>query len=409
MVKFEKTVVSEGKISQWNEQTKQFEIVEVTKDRIEKLKENFQKQLDLGMKIPAPWKHDFNVTTLTTGSNGLLEDSSINAGFWEGVKVKTLKDGRKALACVIDVPGDLKDSNTPAGKISKSVKDVSIYTRKNVPITSGVDKQEFLDEGIMHIALVTHPIELNQENFNLLQENDGCLVMSNMVEESEVEEPEDTDTTDLSQLINDLQTVCKLYLPQDTTIDSLAKNLSIAVNQYKLINDDTSNPDSESYNVEPLLMSQFEPSQIESIIKSGATNPKTGKPFAKEDFASSTPAPSQEQIQNALVMSAMQSNLQADRRKQYRTRIDQLVATNRTTKAFADSKLYPEADNYTLQFSNNQIVEPVIETLIMSLESLPAPTPVSDSSNPLVMSLSDLSDADATTIKNQAAYMAKLV
>ena len=416
MVKFAKTIVSEGKIRQWNENTKQFEIVEITKERIESLKENFQKQLNLGMKIPAPWKHDFNVTTLTTGENGLLEDSSINAGFWEGVKVKTLKDGRKALDCIIDAPGDLNDPNTPAGKISKSVKDVSIYTRKNIPITSGVEKEEFLNEGIMHIALVTHPIELNQENFSVLQENEGYLVMSNMAEEpeessneSEPEELEDSTNNSLTQLVNDLREVCKLYLPATTTIDNLVENLSIAVNQCKLMNDNTSSPDSETYNVEPLLMSQFEQSQIEAIVKSGAVNPKTGKVFAKEDFASQASQPTQTQVQNDLVMSALQSNIQNDRRKNYRTRIDQLVATQRTTKAFADTKLYPEAENYTLQFADNKIVEPVIESLIMSLESIPAPEKSSEEYRPLVMSHSDLSTADEEAIKKQAAYMASIV
>lgn len=411
MVKFEKTIVQEGKFRQWNEQTKKYEMVDVTPDRLDKLRANFKKQLDLGMKIPAPWKHDFNITALSTGDNGLLDDSSANAGFWEDLEVKTLSNGKKGLVGVIDVPGDPKDATTPAGKVGTSVKDTSIYTRKNLPITSGVDKEEFLDEGVMHIALVTHPIELGQENFKLLQENDAHLVMSNMVNESESEsensetkemESQEDGASPLNQLINDLRDTCNLYVPPNTTIDNFVENLSIAVNQYKLLNTETPNSDPDSFEVEPLLMSHLNPAQVDALITAKVVNPVTNKPYAKEDFA---PAQSQQDLKDQLIMSAMQNSMQGDRRKAYRGRIDSLVASGRTTKAFAEQKLYPQADSYVLQFDNGQIVEPVVESLIMSLESMPAPTV---QEQPLVMSF-DTSSADDESIKKTASYMASLV
>jgi hypothetical protein len=412
MPKFEKVVLTEGKFRQWNEATKQYEIVEVTPARLEKLSSNFQRQQAKGMRIPGPWKHDFNITALSTGNNGLLEDSTVNAGFWDSLVTKVLDNGKTALVGTIDAPGDLNDPNTPAGKIGTVVKDTSIYTRKDLPITSGVDKEEVLEEGIMHIALVTHPIELNQENFKLQNSNDIHLVMSSMVEEPEKQDPEEEpaqSSSTITQLIIDLKNVCKLFLPANTTIDNLAENLSIAVGQYQLLNsEDASGVKPDSFKVEPLLMSHLDPTQVDALINGKIVNPKTNKPYAKEDFSSS-PSPEVDKAasQNLLVMSAMQNQMQADRRNSYRGRIDNLVATSRTTKAFADAQLYPQADSYSIDFKDNQIVTPIVETLLMSLEAMPAPTQ-SDTSG-LTRGILEPDSANEQEMTEMAKYMASLV
>jgi len=411
MPKFEKTVLTQGKFRQWNEATKKYEFVEVTPERLQKLSDTFQKMKAKGMKIPGPWKHDFDITALSTGDNGLLEDATVNAGFWDSLVAKTLDNGKMALVGTIDAPGDPNDPNTPAGKIGTLVKDTSIYTRKNLPITSGVDKEELLEEGIMHIALVTHPIELNQENFKLQDSNDVHLVMSNMVEESEqddTEEESEQNSSSLSQLILDLKNVCKLFLPASTTIDNLAENLSIAVGQYQLLNsEDASGVKPDSFKVEPLLMSHLDPTQVDALINGKIVNPKTNKPYAREDFSSSSPEADKAGSQNLLIMSAMQNQMQLDRRKGYRGRIDNLVATGRTTKAFADAQLYPQADSYNIEFKDNQIVTPVVETLLMSLESMPAPTQPEVSG--LTMGNLDDDNVDQKEIDDMAKYMASLV
>lgn len=412
MPKFEKTILTEGKFRQWNEATKKYEIVHVTPDRLKKLSDNFQKQQAKGMKIPGPWKHDFNVTALTTGDSGLLQDSTVNAGFWDSLVAKTLDNGKMALVGTIDAPGDPKDPSTPAGKIGTLVKDTSIYTRKDLPITSGVDKEELLEEGIMHIALVTHPIELNQENFKLQNSNDIHLVMSNMVEESEEQEESEEESVQnsstLSQLIEDLKNTCKLFLPANTTIDNLAENLSIAVGQYKLLNsDDTSGIKPDSFQVEPLLMSHLNQAQVEALINGKVQNPVTGKPYAKEDFSSSPPEKDGVSNQTLLVMSAMQNQMQADRRKSYRTRIDALVSSNRTTKAFADSNLYPHADTYNIEFKDGQVVTPIVEGLIMAMEAIPAP----EVTVPNLIMGNDFNESSINEqeVSDMAKYMSALV
>lgn len=413
MPKFDKVILKEGKYRQWNEAKKAYEFVDVTPERIKKLVDTFQKMKSKGIRVPGPWKHDFNITAFTTGDNGLLASSTDNAGFWEDLASKVTEDGKLGLVGTIDAPGDAQDINTPAGKIGTLVRDTSIYTRKNVPITDGND--EVLEEAIMHIALVTHPIELNQQNFQLKDEQDACLVMSQMVEEPGEQGTSDTKSSPaiLSQLINDLRDACKLYLPANTNIDNLVENLSIAVNQYKLLQSDPES-DSETLETEPLVMSHLDQTQIDALINGKIVNPKTNKPYSKEDFSSSPLQENKGQPDQKmmLVMSAMQNSMQNDRRKAYRSRIDSLVESGRTTKSFADSNLYPMADNYNLEFKDDQVVTPPVETLLMSLESMPAPvSSQSHESNMLEMgqSWNADDDKDQEKIKNTAKYMATLV
>lgn len=412
MVTFEKTILKEGKYRQWNEAQKKYEFVPVTRERLQNLVQTFTKMKSNGMKVPGPWKHDFGITALSVGDNGLLADSTQNAGFWDDLTTKIDSDGKMALVGKIDAPGDPNDPNTPAGKIGTIVKDTSIYTRRNVPFTT--DKDEVLDEAIMHIALVTHPIETGQSNFQL-KEEESNLVMSNMVDDEELAEEQADDSeesnsnpTNLSQLVDDLKNICKLFLPPSTTIDNIVENLSIAVGQYKLLQspEDGSGVKTDSFQVEPLLMSHLDATQIEALISGKVVNPKTGKAYAKEDFGSAQPQ--QPDTQTQLVMAAMQNSMQADRRRSYRSRIDSLVGSGRTTKAFADSNLYPQADNYNIEFKDGAVATPMIESLIMSLESIPAPE---RAAHTLVMgsNLADEDNIDDNQLAETAKYMASLI
>lgn len=405
MPKFDKVILKEGKYRQWNDKKKTSEFSEVTPNRIRKLVDTFQKMREKGLKVPAPWRHDLDMTAFSMGSDGILGTSTENAGFWDNLTVKILEDGKTALVGTIESPGDPNDPNTPAGKIGTIVQDTSIYTRKNMPLT---DSQEVLEEAIMHIALVTHPIESNQQNFQLCKdENDSHLIMSRMVGEME-ENP-----AMISQLVNDLREVLKINLPSDTDDDNLVKYLSIAVNQIKLLNSE-SNSGKDTFELEPLLMSHLDKTQIDALIDGKIVNPKTNKPYCKEDFAAtssfSPPGESQEVL---LVMSAMQNSMQSDRRKAYRSRVDSLVESGRTTKTFAESNLYPQADNYNIEFKDGQVVTPMIESLIMSLETMPAPAKevATSPSNMLVMGGDWKTDTeeDQSKIENTAKYMASLI
>lgn len=412
MPKFEKTIVTEGKYRQWDDVQKKYVYVTLTADRIRSLSSSFQKMKEKGIRVPAPWKHDFEITSLVEGDNGLLEDSTKNAGFWDDLVAKVTDNGKYGLVGIIDAPGDPEDPNTPAGKVGKTVKDTSIYTRKNVPITSG--SEDVLEEAIMHIALVTHPIELNQDNFKLKDNTETHLVMSNMV--SDVEEPgeqsesedESVNSSSLGQLIEDLKNICKLFLPADTSVDNIVQNLSIAVGQYKLLHsEDASSPNSDSFKVEPLLMSHLDPTQIKALVDGKVVNPKTNRPYVAEDF-NTQPTQNGADLNTQLIMSAMQNSMESDRRKGYRSRIDNLLATGRTTKNFADTQLYPQADSYNIEFKDGQVVTPIVESLIMSLESMPAPE-TQKVANLIMGNGANDSEVSETEMDEMAKYMASLV
>jgi hypothetical protein len=332
----------------------------------------------LGLKIPAPWKHDFGITAFTKvqeGSGGLLEDSSKNAGFWDELFSQVNPEtGKTELVGYVEAPGDPNDPSTPAGKIGTSVKDTSIYFRKDYVLTD--DSGKTLSNVPMHIALVTHPIEPNQSNFEPQDGADYYIAMSELVVD-----------TDLGELAKLLQNVAGVYIPSNTTADTLAINLTIALNQKALSMKETdedgdgksSNPSNNHFETEPLIMSKLDQTQIDVLLATKAVNPTTGKPFTKEDLQGDLPEPTPsipaKDDKNELIMSAMQNAMQDDRRKTYRSRINALVESNRADKAFADDQLYPMADNYSLRFESGNIVKPEIEVLIMSLEAMPMRQP----------------------------------
>jgi len=406
--RFKKVIVTEGKYRQYNPKTNQFEMREVTKDDLQKTASTFQEMRGAGLRVPAPWKHDFNVTTfakLEEGDNGLLKDSSVNAGFWESLSTEVI-DGKTALVGTIEAAGKPEDPNTPAGKIGTSVKDTSIYLRDK--FVDGTGKE--WDKAIMHIALVTHPIEPNQRNFELA-ENDSYIAMSELME-NEIENGSETDAL-LSELSGKLRKVCKIFLPPNTTSENLVSNLMIAVSQYELCegeeNGSTPGSSESKFVVEPVIMANFNKDQIEALVAANAINPATNKAFTLEDFQNSASQVADPvSVQTQLVMSAMQSTMQADRRKAYRSRIDQLVETGRTTKAFADSNLYTQADSYNLEFANGEVKAPALETVLMSLEQLP-PAKKEDGSEYVVMNGLDTSEQDDQFFNDVASEMLGLL
>lgn len=374
MPKFKKMVVSEGVYYPYNPKTMKKEKVVVSKQDLEEIVSSFSKMKDKGLKIPAPWKHDFDITTFTKieeGSSGILEDSSKNAGFWDSLEgAINPKTNKFEVWGEVDVPGDADDANTPAGKVGTSVRDTSIYLRKDFEDGNG----NKWDKAIMHIALVTHPIENGQPNFELTDPNDSYLAMS--------EYEADISITDLA---NKLKKVCKLYLPPNTSSEDLARNLMMAVEQLALTCDedgDDDSTDSKRYKAEPIIMSHFTKEQIDSLVATKAVNPKTNKPFAVEDF-NEEPAKKEENTKDSLLMSALMNQTQIDRRKSYKTRIDNLVNTGRTPKAYADANLYPKADAYEIEVTETGLKTPMVEELIMSLEQLPQVTPNLDTARTL--------------------------
>jgi hypothetical protein len=366
--KFHKVIVTEGKYNQYNQLTGKYDLVkEVTQEDLKKTLETANKMQAKGLKIPAPWKHDFDITTFTKvqeGTQGLLEDSTKNAGFWDNLTLDFNDEGKLELSGDVEVPGDPDNADTPAGKVGTQVKETSIYLRDKYPLTDG--SGEVLEKALMHIALVTHPIEGNQTNFELMEENDSFIAMSQLLPE----DTKDSSNASISELIKELRDSCKLFVPPNTTVDTLVSNLLIAVGQYKLMScdedgDEDSDPAKSKTSVEPLIMSKLSEAAVNKLLSQ--VNPDTNKPYTKEELGLGVVATVATDPKQDLIMSAMQTQMESDRRVQYRNKIDTLVENGQTTKAFADSNLYPQADAYCLQFEGSKVVTPALESIIMSL------------------------------------------
>jgi hypothetical protein len=403
MAKFRKRIVKEGTYNQFNPETGQYDLKRVvSKDDIKRFSKSAKKMEEKGIRIPGPWKHDLSINSFTEGNNGLLEDATKNAGFWSNIELIVAEDGKLALEGDFDAPGNVDDFNTPAGKVGTIVKDTSVYIKKNHKVT---DSDDVIEDAIMHIALVTHPIENNQENFTVIEDGSEVLAMSQLDKDTykSTDDPNDFDdggSSNISELVAALKDTCRLFLPEGTNPKNLVNNLLIAVKQFQLLNT-PSDDDNDTIKVEPLIMNQ---SQIDALVKSNTVNPETGKPFTVDDFKVSK---TETTVQSELIMAAMQTEMQNDRRRQYKSRIDGLVKSGRVTDAYAQANLYPKASIYAIAFTENKVAPAMIDDLLMSLEALPEPVKPTDE---VIMSqVDDVSAEDAKTMGEIADYMATLV
>lgn len=372
MPKFRKEIVTAGTYKQWDKVKEEWYNREVKPEYLHTLKSSFDKMTQKGLKVPAPWKHDLDINAFAIdGPNkdgGFLKDSSINGGFWENLEVEVI-NGKTKLFGVIDAPGDRDDPNTPAGKISKTVKDTSIYVRDKMPMTN--DSNDVIENAIMHIALVTHPIEPGQANFEAINEEDSSYIAMSQYVDNDEQEVEDVQTdAGIAELATVLKKCFKIFLPQSTNIKTLIPNLLASAKQYEMLHEeDQDDISSRIVKVDPIIMNQ---EQIKALVESKVVNPTTGKPYVNEDFKTA-PANS---TNSEIIMSALQTQMQTDRRGTFKSRIDNLVTTGRTTKAFADSNLYPKANAYEIKIEDGKVAASPLEEILMSLEALEAKAPV---------------------------------
>jgi hypothetical protein len=404
MPKFRKEIVTAGTYKQWDKVKQQWYDREVSPEFLQKLKSSFDRMTEKGLKVPAPWKHDLNIHAFAkidgpNPSGGFLDDTNQNGGFWENLETEVIK-GKTTLVGVIDAPGDINDPSTPAGKISKTVKDTSIYVRDKMPMTDG--SNDVLENVLMHIALVTHPVQPGQANFEALEDNASYLAMSQLVEDPGDDADDDLDTGNygIPELATALKKCLKIFLPENTTIKDLVPNLLASVKQFELLHEEESQ---ETIKVDPIIMNQ---DQIKALVDAKVVNPTTGKAYVNEDFkvqVQTTP-------QSEIIMSAIQTQFQSDRRSTFKSRIDNLVNTGRTTKAFADSSLYPKAASYEIKIDNGQVAQSALEEILMSLEAMEAKTPKIDPDN-ILMGGAPSDDVTYTDEESDKAadYMAALI
>ena len=375
---FSKEIVKEGKYLTRNpDGSKTYK--DVTKEDIEVAVNSFNEMKERGLKVPAPWKHDLDITVekVVEGDDGVLEDSTKNAGFWTELSCEENDEGQMVLHGKIQAPGNPNDPDTPAGKIGTSVQDTSIYMKRKYELTD--DSGDTIDNALMHIALVSHPIEPGQENFQLEGEESLAMSQGDLV----VCMSQYLDPSDLSELAILLSETVNLYLPAGTTMDSLVPNLTIALEQCKMskkkdnYDNSTSNSDN-TFQMEPVVMN-LSKKQQDALINGKVDNPDTGRPYQASDFAEqANPEPAKIDIAKDPVVMGLTNTLKATNQSNFRNRINGLIESGRVTKEYADSNLIPEVDNYSPEFGEDGSVKACpLEGIIMGLESVPAPVKAS--------------------------------
>lgn len=357
----------------------------ITPERLEHWAQTGNSMQASGLRIPGPWAHDAAALPIRVGSDGTLTTSFHNAGFWERFQVSLDEEGVPTLYGEIDVPGDENDPNTPAGKVGKTVKETSIYVRPKFRDGSG---QEW-EDALMHVALVTHPIEKGQKNFEGI-----ALSMSHCTHPIKM-----AMSGDITELIKNLREVAKVSVPEDTSPENLIERLNAALLQKRLSEGEnkTGNtrtpPSGARETTSPVITMSFSQKQAEALLQAGTINPDTGKPFTKEDFeaagvkftpsAPSTPQDppldsalqsqltAQQQV-NTLLMSHLR-NAEVEKRE---TRMNALIRSGRISQEYADQRIKPLLEGFQMSFDDQGNIKPSsVDVVLDALEQLPSSTP----------------------------------
>lgn len=147
MAKFKKKVLEPGTY-----QSPDGEII-ITPERINHWVNSFKEMKNAGLKIPTPWGHQSKASP--DYEEREFTESKYNAGFIDSFAT----DSNGALIAVLDVPReeDIDRVGTVVQEVSPQVE------------TSWRDgKGKVWTDVITHLALVTHPVVPNQDNFEII-------------------------------------------------------------------------------------------------------------------------------------------------------------------------------------------------------------------------------------------------
>lgn len=360
MPRFAKEILSQGTYEVSTQQGRRK--VDITVEDLEKYAETGTKMLKSGIKISAPWKHITNGQFVSPIEQVVENpDPSINAGFWDTFYVSLNDKGTKSLYGFIDAPGSLDQPDTPAYKVSRTVKDTSIGVLPNFKDGRGFD---WGSHAIAHIALPLDPVEPGQSNFVPLPEGKEYLTiaMSRMVSSMS--------GTNLSEVLTLLKER-GIELPADTTVETILDRLKVALMQKPAgSNPISTKPPSGKAEVYPIMLSLTQ-DQKDAILKAGVVDPATGKPFAPETFQDQT-SDAEEKAKKSITM--MSNILRNSISEKFKTRIAALVASNRINQKYADEQLAPLLNSYQMSIEGDKLSENTpLDMTLRALEAIPLP------------------------------------
>lgn len=321
--------------------------VKIDHQRLEHWENQFKKMKDAGVSVPAPWNHSKEAIPMSSGNDGTLPRSDINAGWWDKLWVE---DG--TLWGELDVP-----QSEDAVKIGTNVKETSIYVRPKFEDGSG-NKWE---DSLMHIALVTHPIENGQGNFMPVGEDAGiALSMSHLTEPLKMASPEkaeeqvsanpvgvnedrENSQNGVPALLESLRAVA-IDLPEDTNDTNFMERLLVALRQKKA----SEHPEDKSVSTPPegakeqpapVAMSQENAKEIEA---------------SSDDKQLDEVVMSHPKFQAAQkTVSFLMGHIGNQHKEQLVTRRDSLIQQGKITEEYASQHLNPSIDGFQMSFGED--------------------------------------------------------
>jgi|688.fasta_scaffold23847_6 hypothetical protein len=354
-MKYVKEILTEGEyeVSTFEgSKKKQF-----TGSDLKKIASTASKMLKAGIKIPAPFKHVQEGVFITPVEEVTdSPDPAKNAGFWERIYAKKNEHGTVSLYGVIDAPGKEEDAESPAYKVSRTVKDTSIGLLPGFKDGKGRSWGEY---AVAHIALPVDPIEPDQTNFIPLPDVEA--------EDYEVIAMSRKMTGNVSQVLTLLKDK-GISLPADTTNENFLDRLLVALMQSQKtstspLSQKPSTGKVESY---PIMMSLTK-KQVDAIVAANLHNPETNAPFTADDLKD---VPSDvEQYKKAAEMMSVQLN--SIYQERYKDRIASLVSSNRVSQNYADTHLLPMVNSIQMSFKNGKADENHLDLTLKALEALP--------------------------------------
>lgn len=365
MARFKKKIVSAGVY-----RLPDGSLVTITPERLAHWVSEFNRYRKNGNRLPAPWTHIDPQTGKPVVMSPYLERSDINAGFWENLWVEDDPRYGTTLVGELEVPGDPDNPETPAGKVGTVVKETSVYV---VPSFRDGKDNTYTDIPL-HIALVTHPVQPGQENFQpaIAMSNLAYVVMSAAPPGAE-RTPSANPTPSASPAPGALNNTplhasnpsiavvlerlraCGIVLPDDTTLENFLERLLVALAQKAA----SENPDSTVLKPPEGAVTK-EPAPVAMSI-----TPESFASISREVFMSHPVAKELFETNQRLL-----AVLENQTRESRRARIDALVKSGRVTKETAEQKLYPLLEGLKMSFDEKGSPVPtVLDTILDVLES----------------------------------------
>lgn len=333
--------------------------VKIDSQRLSHWETQFNKMKDAGVSVPAPWNHSEKAMPMSSGDDGTLPRSDINAGWWENLWVE---DG--TLWGELEVP-----QSEDAVKIGKNVKETSIYVRPDFKDGSGNEWKDSL----MHIALVTHPIENGQGNFMPVGDEAGlALSMSHLTEPLEMASPEkaeeqlnanpvglkperENSANGVPALLDALRAVM-IDLPEDTNDTNFTERLLVALRQKKA----SEHPEEKSVS-QPPEGAKEQPAPVAMSQKSEENVEATTDDTQLEEVVMSHPK--FQAAQNTVKF--LMGHIGNQHKEQLAVRRDSLIKEGKITEEYAGQHLNPSIDGFQMSFGDDGSVAECAAAKIM--------------------------------------------